>query len=83
MRGRLSSRQCFKWASRAVTLDEVLSAMRKHKVPGNRTAVWRFFQRHKITFKSPASAGQCQLSASRGGASKRKNPPAAFPKNRG
>ena len=51
MRGRWSFRQCFKWASRAMTLDEVLSAMRKHKV--------------------------------RGGASKRKNPPAAFPKNRG
>jgi transposase len=33
-----------------LTLDEVLSAMRKHKVPGSRTAVWRFFQRHKITF---------------------------------
>jgi hypothetical protein len=23
-----------------LTLDEVLSAMRKHKVPGSRTAVW-------------------------------------------
>jgi transposase len=33
------------------TLDEVVSAMRRHKVPGSRTAVWRFFQRHKITFK--------------------------------
>jgi hypothetical protein len=31
-----------------LTLDEVLSAMRKHKIPGSRTAVWRFFQRHKI-----------------------------------
>jgi transposase len=34
-----------------LTLDEVVSAMRRHKVPGSRTAVWRFFQRHKITFK--------------------------------
>ena len=34
-----------------LTLDEVVSAMRKHKIPGSRTAVWRFFQRHKITFK--------------------------------
>ena len=25
--------------------------MRKRKLPGSRTAVWRFFQRHKITFK--------------------------------
>jgi hypothetical protein len=38
-------------------LDEVLSAMRKHKVPGSRTAVWRFFQRHKITFKKSAARG--------------------------
>ena len=40
-----------------LTLDEVLSAMRKHKVPGSRTAVWRLFQRHKITFKKSAARG--------------------------
>jgi transposase len=40
-----------------LTLDEVLSAMRKHKVAGSRTAVWRFFQRHKITFKKSAARG--------------------------
>lgn len=41
-----------------LTLDEVVSAMRKHKIPGSRTAVWRFFQRHKITFKKkPACSG--------------------------
>ena len=41
-----------------LTLDEVVSAMRRHKIPGSRTAVWRFFQRHKITFKkSVASSG--------------------------
>lgn len=40
-----------------LTLDEVLSAMRKHKVPGSRTAVWRFFQRHKITFKKKPERG--------------------------
>jgi transposase len=34
-----------------LTLDEVILAMRKHKIPGSRTAVWRFFERHKITFK--------------------------------
>jgi hypothetical protein len=32
-----------------LTLDEVICAM--HEIPGSRTAVWRFFQRHKITFK--------------------------------
>ncbi|MGB6619531.1 MAG: helix-turn-helix domain-containing protein, partial [Xanthobacteraceae bacterium] len=28
-----------------LTLDEVICAMRKHKVAGSRTAVWRFFRR--------------------------------------
>jgi transposase len=41
-----------------LTLDEVVLVMRKHKIPGSRTAVWRFFQRHKITFKKkPARDG--------------------------
>jgi len=40
-----------------LTLDEVVSAMRRHKVAGSRTAVWRFFQRHKITFKKSAASG--------------------------
>ena len=40
-----------------LTLDEVVSAMRRHKVPGSRTAVWRFFQRHKITFKKSVARG--------------------------
>jgi len=38
-------------------LDEVVSAMRKHKIPGSRTAVWRFFQRHKITLKKKPARG--------------------------
>jgi transposase len=41
-----------------LTLDEVVAAMRRNKVRGSRTAVWRFFQRHKITFKkSVAGSG--------------------------
>jgi transposase len=41
-----------------LTLDEVVSAMRKLKIPGSRTAVWRFFHRHEITFKKkPARSG--------------------------
>jgi transposase len=40
-----------------LTLDEVVSAMHRHKVPGSRTAVWRFFQRHKITFKKSVARG--------------------------
>jgi hypothetical protein len=34
-----------------LTLDEVVCASRKLRAPGSRTTVWRFFQRHKITFK--------------------------------
>ena len=34
-----------------VTLDEALIAMRKRGIAGSRTALWRFFTRHKITFK--------------------------------
>jgi transposase len=40
-----------------LTLDEVVSAMRKHKISGSRTAVWRFFERHKITFKKKPARG--------------------------
>ena len=41
-----------------LTLDEIVCAMRKHKIPGSRTAVWRFFQRHKITFKKKPARGR-------------------------
>ena len=34
-----------------LTLDEALVAMRKRGIAGSRTALWRFFTRHKITFK--------------------------------
>ena len=30
-----------------LTLDEVVCAMRKRKLPGSRTAVWRFLPRHQ------------------------------------
>ena len=40
-----------------LTLDEVVSAMRRHRIPGSRTAVWRFFQRRKITFKKSVARG--------------------------
>lgn len=41
-----------------LTLDEVVAAMRRNKVAGSRTAVWRFFQRHKITFKKSPAGGR-------------------------
>jgi transposase len=41
-----------------LTLDEVECVVRKRKIPGSRTALWRFFARHKITFKKkPARNG--------------------------
>ena len=41
-----------------LTLDEIVAAMRKRRVPGSRTAVWRFFARHDLTFKkNPARRG--------------------------
>ena len=40
-----------------LTLDEVVGVMRELKIPGSRTAVWRFFQRHKITFKKKPARG--------------------------
>src|SRR4029077_3838825 len=43
-----------------LTLDEVVCAMRKRKLSGSRTAVWRFFQRHKITLKKSLSAAEQQ-----------------------
>ena len=40
-----------------LTLDEIVSTIRKHKISGSRTAIWRFFQRHKITFKKKPARG--------------------------
>ena len=41
-----------------LTLDEIVAVMRKHKIPGKRTAVWRFLQRHKVTFKKKPAGGR-------------------------
>jgi transposase len=37
-----------------LTLDEVVCAMRQQNIPGSRTAVWRFFQRHTASKKACA-----------------------------
>jgi len=34
-----------------LTLDEIVAAMRKRGIAGSRSAVWRFFARHNISFK--------------------------------
>ena len=41
-----------------LTLDEVLVAMRKRRIAGSRTSLWRFFARHKITFKKSLRAAE-------------------------
>jgi transposase len=41
-----------------LTLDEIVAAMRKQRISGSRTAVWRFFERHNVTVKKkPARDG--------------------------
>jgi hypothetical protein len=33
------------------TLDELVAALHKRRIPGSRNALWRFLDRHGITFK--------------------------------
>jgi transposase len=40
-----------------MTLDEIVAAMRKRRVVGSRSAVWRFFKRHDISFKKNSVRG--------------------------
>ena len=38
------------------TLEELVMALRKQRIPGSRSALWRFLERHGISFKKkPAS----------------------------
>lgn len=48
-----------------LTLDEIVAAMAKARIAGSRTAVWRFYERHGITFKKNCVRGGAK--ASRGG----------------
>ena len=41
-----------------LTLDEAVLAMHRHKIPGSRTAVWRFVERHQIAFKKSLRAAE-------------------------
>jgi len=36
------------------TLDELIVAMQKRRISGSRSALWRFLERHDITFKKKA-----------------------------
>ena len=41
-----------------LTLDEIVAAMRKRRIAGSRSAVWRFFERHSISFKKSLQAAE-------------------------
>ena len=59
-----------------LTLDEILAAMGKQGIAGSRTAVWRFLERHKISFKKKFARGRAGTSGRRPG------PPALAPRTR-
>jgi transposase len=40
-----------------LTLDEIVAVMRKRRIAGSRSAVWRFFKRHNVSFKKTISDG--------------------------
>ena len=41
-----------------LTLDEIVSVMRKRRIAGSRSAVWRFFNRHNISVKKKPARGR-------------------------
>src|SRR4249919_1954368 len=43
-----------------LTLDEIVAVMRKRRIAGSRSAVWRFFNRHNISFKKSLRAAEQQ-----------------------
>ena len=54
-----------------LTLDEIVAAMRKRRIAGSRSAVWRFFERHNISFKKKPAGGGAEYARTwpgRGGA---------------
>lgn len=48
-----------------LTLEEVVAAMKKARIAGSRTAVWRFYERHGLSFKKNFVRGRAK--ARRGG----------------
>jgi transposase len=44
------------------TLDEIVSALHKRRIPGSRSALSRFFARHGITIKKKSASGRAQAS---------------------
>src|SRR5258708_14195927 len=44
----------------ASTFEELLAALRKRRIRSSRSALWRFFERHNITFKKSLQAAERQ-----------------------
>ena len=51
-----------------LTLDEIVSALRKRRIRGSRSALSRFFARHGITFKKKPAGGRAEASRRSSGA---------------
>ena len=45
-----------------LTLDEIVAAIHKRRIAGSRSAVWRFFKRHNISFKKKPAGGGARAS---------------------
>ena len=43
-----------------LTLDEIAAAMNKRRIAGSRSAVWRFFDRHNISFKKNSARSRAE-----------------------
>jgi transposase len=48
-----------------LTLEEIFAAMGKQGIPGSRSAVQRFFQRHNVSFKKKPACGRAKASRRR------------------
>ncbi len=51
-----------------LTLGEIVSVLRKRRIPASRSALSRFFARHGITFKKKSASGRAQASRRSSGA---------------
>ena len=51
-----------------LTLDEIVSALHKQRIPASRSALSRFFARHGITFKKKSAGGRAEASRRGSGA---------------
>lgn len=48
-----------------LTLDEIVAAMQKKRIPGSRSAIWRFFERRNISYKKNFVRGGAEARGNR------------------